>query len=135
MLESSVGGRNFSRLIRNRGVLMDLQHTIRRLKMEREQFDGVIAGYRVLLQIGGVEGRRGDGSSKKLCGDAEDCVDELALGYGIGFTDPPDLTFADRMHRFVTLNRSPGTVRRVEAEARRDPLFDKTMVLLDDLFR
>jgi len=67
--------------------------------------------------------------------EESDCVDELALGYGIGFTDPPDLTFADRMHRFVTLNRSPGTVRRVEAEARRDPLFDKTMVLLDDLFR
>jgi hypothetical protein len=60
-------------------------------------------------------------------------VDELALGYGIGFTDPPDLTFADRMHRFVTLNRSPGAVRRAEAEARRDPLLDKTMVLLDDV--
>ena len=44
MLESSVGVRNFSRLIRNRGVLLDLQHTSRRLKMEREQFDGVIAG-------------------------------------------------------------------------------------------
>jgi len=37
------------------------------------------------------------------------------------------------MHRFVTLNRSPGAVRRAEAEARRDPLLDKTMVLLDDV--
>lgn len=68
-----------------------------------------------------------------LCGDAEDCVDELARGYGIGLPDPPDLTLADRIHRFETVNRSPCSVRRTEAEARCDPLLDKAMVPLDDV--
>jgi hypothetical protein len=62
-------------------------------------------------------------------------VDELALSHGIGFPDPPDLTFADGVHRLVTLNRSPCPVRRRKAEARRDSLLDKAMACSMMLFK
>ena len=69
----------------------------------------------------------------KLCGHAEDGVDELALRYSIALSDPADLTFADCVHRLVTLDRSAGTLHRSEPEARRNPPLDEPMVLLDDV--
>ncbi len=60
-------------------------------------------------------------------------MDELTLRYRIALSDPADLTFADCMHRFVALDGSARTLRRSESEARRDPLLDEPMVLLDDV--
>jgi len=69
----------------------------------------------------------------ELRGHAEDGVDELALRYSIALSDPADLTFADNVHRLVTLDRSAGTLHRSEPEARRNSLLDEPMVLLDDV--
>jgi hypothetical protein len=60
-------------------------------------------------------------------------VDELTLTYWITLRHPADLPFADRMHRLVTLNRSPSTFRRSEPETCRNSVLDETMVLLDDV--
>src|SRR5262249_53388774 len=67
------------------------------------------------------------------CGDAEYCVDKLPLRYGIALPDPTDLTLADCMHRLVALNGSTRALDRSEPQARRDPLLDESMVLLDDV--
>ena len=69
----------------------------------------------------------------ELRGHAEDGVDELALRYSIALSDPADLTLADCVHRLVTLDRSADTLHRSEPEARRNPLLDKPMILLDDV--
>ena len=70
---------------------------------------------------------------QELRGDAEDCVDELALRYGIALSNPANLTFADCMHRLVPLDRSACTLYRSESKACRDALLDEPMVLLDDV--
>jgi hypothetical protein len=69
----------------------------------------------------------------ELRGHAEDGVDELALRYGIALSYPADLTFADCVHRLVTLDRSAGTLHRSEPKVRRNPPLDEPMVLLDDV--
>jgi len=68
-----------------------------------------------------------------LRGYSEDRVDELALTYRIALTNPADLAFADCMHRLVTLDRTPRPLRRAETQARRDPLLDEAMILLDNV--
>src|SRR6516162_9831751 len=89
-------------------------------------------GYGVLLQIASAERRRRP-CPGELRSDAEDREDELALRYRIALGDPADLTFADCVHRLVALDRSARTLRRPESEARRNPLLDKPMVLLNGL--
>ena len=66
-------------------------------------------------------------------GDAEDCMDKLALRDSIAFSNPADLTFANGMHRLVAFDRSACTLYRSESKARRNPLLDEPMVLLDDV--
>jgi hypothetical protein len=68
-----------------------------------------------------------------LRGDTEDDVNNLTLSYRIALGDPADLSFSDFMHRLVTLDRSPCSLRRMEAEACRDSLLDEAMVLLNDV--
>jgi hypothetical protein len=70
---------------------------------------------------------------QKLCGDAEDGMDELALREGIALGNPADLTFADCMHRLVAFDRSTRTFGGSEAEARCNALLDEPMILLDDV--
>jgi len=60
-------------------------------------------------------------------------MDELTLTDRITLRDPPDLPFSDCMHRLVTLDRSTRALRRTESQARRDPLLDESMVLLDNV--
>src|SRR5262249_17311317 len=67
------------------------------------------------------------------CGDAAHRVDELTLSDGIALRDPADLPFSDCMHRLVTIDRPGRSLRRTEAEARRDPLLDESMVLFDNI--
>ena len=62
-------------------------------------------------------------------------MDELTLTDRITLRDPADLPFSDRVHRLVTLDRSTRSLRRTESEARRDPLLDESMVLLDDVIQ
>jgi hypothetical protein len=73
------------------------------------------------------------GSLKELRGDAEKGMDELTLSDRIALCDPADLSFSDCVHRLVPLDRFACALRRTEPEARRDPLFDKSMVLLNGL--
>ena len=60
-------------------------------------------------------------------------MDELTLTDWIARRQPADLSLPDGMHRLIALYRSPRTLCRTESEVRRDPLLDKTMVLLDDV--
>jgi len=60
-------------------------------------------------------------------------MDKLALRDSIAFSNPADLTFANGMHRLVAFDRSACTLYRSESKARRDPLLDEPMVLLDDV--
>ena len=85
-----------------------------------------------MLQMGERSWRRAF-VQLELSSDIEDCVDELSLSNRIVFGQPADLSFADCMHRLVTLNRSPRSLRGPKTEARRDPLLDEAMVLLDDV--
>jgi len=65
----------------------------------------------VLLQMASVE-VEGVRRPWQLCGDAEDAVDELALRHGVALGDPAPLTFADRMHRLITLGGAISTFNR-----------------------
>jgi len=86
----------------------------------------------VLLQTGTVARESGP----RVCGlrcDAENAVNELALRDGIVPGDPAHLTFTDCVHRFVALDRSTSALHRSESEARRNPLLNEAMVLLNDV--
>src|ERR1700686_4859123 len=60
-------------------------------------------------------------------------MDELTLAADIALVHPADLSLPDGMHRLVTLDGSPRPLRRSKTEARRDPLLDESMILLNGL--
>jgi hypothetical protein len=60
-------------------------------------------------------------------------MDELTLAHRITLWQPPDLSFADRVHRLIAFDCSPCCFRRAESEAGYDAFLDEPMVLLDDV--
>jgi hypothetical protein len=65
--------------------------------------------------------------------EAEQPFDECGLAGDIVLWQPPYLSFADHIHRFDTLKRSPCRVKRSESLACSDPPFDRPVVPLDDV--
>ena len=66
-------------------------------------------------------------------GKSEDALDEADLLSDISLCQQSNLSFADHMHCLIALDRSFCTGERAEAEARIDPAFDRTMILLDNI--
>ena len=70
---------------------------------------------------------------KGLSGEAEDRMDELTLTDRDRPWQPSGSGVSELVHRLVTFDRPACAVRRTEAEARSDPLFDEAMIVLDDV--
>jgi hypothetical protein len=65
--------------------------------------------------------------------DAKEGINETLLPDHIALGQPPDLPFPNQMHRLVTIDRLQGPFRRPEPQTRRNPLLDKSVVLLNGL--
>jgi hypothetical protein len=65
--------------------------------------------------------------------EPEDELDEADLFSDVALCQPSNLSFADHVHCFIALDRSLRARERAEAEARLDPPFDRTVILLDNV--
>jgi len=65
--------------------------------------------------------------------ESEDAFDEANLLGDIARCQPLNLSFADHVHCFIALDGSFRSGERAEAEARIDPPFDRTVILLDNI--
>jgi hypothetical protein len=63
----------------------------------------------------------------------EQLVDELILFANISVADPPCLPLVDHVHRFVSLNRSPGRAELAKVLLGLHSSFDRSMILLQDI--
>ena len=88
---------------------------------------------RICCKSGLMVGQRPEVWGVELRGDAKEGMNEPALPNHIALGQPPDLPFPDQMHRFVTIDRPQCSFCRAEPQARRHALFDKSMVLLNDV--
>ena len=68
-----------------------------------------------------------------LSGDAEEARDELRLPYRVPPAQPFNLTLSQHVQRFNALERSLRRVKPLEALRGSHFLFDKTVVLFDDI--
>ena len=67
----------------------------------------------------------------ELRSDPKRLIDEADLLDDIAFCQPPDLPFADLVHRLVALNRSQRPIHAAKSQTRRDTLFDEPMILFE----
>ena len=65
--------------------------------------------------------------------EPEDVSKESDLFSDVALCQPSNLSFADHVHCFVALDSSLRGRERAEAEARLDPPFDRTVILLDNV--
>jgi len=65
--------------------------------------------------------------------EPEEESDEADLFSDVALCQPSNLSLADHMHCFISLDRSLRTREGAEAEARLDPPFDRTVILLDNV--
>ena len=72
-------------------------------------------------------------SVSKVSGQIEQLVDELILLTNIIAADPPRLPLPDHVHRFVSLNRSPGRLELAKVLLGLHSSFDGSMILLQDI--
>jgi hypothetical protein len=67
--------------------------------------------------------------------EPKDEFDEADLFSDVAFCQPSNLSFADHVHCFIALDRSLCARERAKAEARPDPPFDRTVILLDNVIQ
>src|SRR4051794_15535381 len=65
--------------------------------------------------------------------ETENEFDEADLFSDVALCQLSNLSFADHVHCFIALDRLLRTRERAEAEARLDPPFDGTVILLDNV--
>ena len=65
--------------------------------------------------------------------EPEDAFHEADLFNDFALCQPSNLSFADYVHCFIALDGSYRARERAEAEARIDPPFDRTVILLDNV--
>jgi hypothetical protein len=65
--------------------------------------------------------------------ESDEVSNERGLPGDVVLRQPPHLAFADHVHRFDFLNRSPGRVKGSEPLTRSDPPLDGSVVLLNGL--
>lgn len=65
--------------------------------------------------------------------ESEDAFDEADLLGDIALCQPSNLSFADHVHCFIALDGSFCSGERAEAQARIDPPFDRTVILLHNI--
>src|SRR4051794_33195846 len=86
----------------------------------------------VLLQIGARRREARFAGMRRSCNEAEDVFGEADLFSDVTLCQPSNLSFADHVHCFVALDRSLRARELTETEARLDPPFDRTVILLDN---
>ena len=69
----------------------------------------------------------GLGSHSKQAGDEGDLISDVS------FAHPSDLSLANHVHDFVSLQRSPCRLKGKEAHPRLDEPFDEAVILLDQV--
>ena len=83
--------------------------------------------------------KRGQGSARRPTGtvisgsQAEHSIDEPVLHPNVTVPHPPNLTLANLVHGFVTLNRPPCTAELTKMLLGTNPSLDGTVILLENV--
>ena len=64
--------------------------------------------------------------SRISCSNTEEGVNEFALPDRVTFRQPPNLSFSNHMHRFITFDRPPSRFDRPETQAGCNPFLSST---------
>ena len=71
----------------------------------------------------------------ELRGDLERLIDEAHLLDNSASRQPPDLPFADLVHRFVALNGSQCAIHAAKSQTRRDTPFYEAVILFEHVVK